>query len=334
MARVPRLPETRFAGSFRSPLEEDTISTHGWWSPSSRRKIGAEIIVENLPGAGGAVSANKLKLSKPDGLTLGIVNAPGLLVSALSGETEAPNPARDFTVLGRLVRQRAVWCAAANSQIRSLEDVLMTAGKRKILFAISEAGSTNFVNVIVGSALLNIDAECISGFGGSRGSALAVLRGEADLLSLTFESALDHIEAGDLRPLLQIAGERISSHSSLDGVALLCGDDGMAAHRAVELGHDVARARDDAQALDDLTGSGIVIAGPLGLEEGLFRCLEQNLHEALSDPGFHAAAAGARRSLDVARADEARAELENASGTAQRFIPLVRESIRKLRSGG
>jgi tripartite-type tricarboxylate transporter receptor subunit TctC len=300
--------------------------------PFYQKKTGAEITIENTPGAGGIISANKLKESLPDGLTLGILNAPGLMVAALTGAVNVPNPVTDFTILGRLVRNQAVWVTAGNSPFRSIEDVLAESQRRPIVFGMSEVGSTTFVNVAVATDLLGINAAYISGFAGSRETSLAAMRGEVDLASFTFESILDRLESQDLRPILQISPQRISAHALLNDVSLLCGAEGIAARRADELGRDPRQSEETASTLTKLTGSGLLVAAPPNMEEGLFRCLEQHLYEALTDPELEAAAAKAKRSLDVARADEALSDIKAAAVQAGNFIPIIQAAIGKIRA--
>lgn len=299
--------------------------------PFYAEKLGANIVVENMPGAGGTVCANTLSKSKPDGLTLGFFNAPGLLAAAVTEGFGVPNPATEMTVLGRVVRSRFTWIASASSSLRTIEDVLLESRKRPIVFAISEVGSTSFIGVVVATSLLGMKMEFVSGYEGSRQTILGLLRGEADLMSATFESVVNQIEAGDVTPILQIDSERIAAHPSLEGVPFLCGDSGLAARRAAELGRAKEPITADARLLADFLGTGLVVVGPPGLEKSLFECLEERLHEALTDSGFRAAAAGARRSLDVARAAEAQREIESAASEVQRFIPAIQESINKLR---
>jgi tripartite-type tricarboxylate transporter receptor subunit TctC len=299
--------------------------------PHLEKHLGVQITVENLPGGGGILSAGTLGRSNPDGLTLGIINGPGLLVAAMTGEANVPNPATDLTLLGRIARNRTVICAPVSSKLETIEDALRESQSRPLLFSTSEVGSTNFVGVVVVSSLLGLECDFVSGYSGSRESVIALLRGESDLVSNTFESVLDHIEAGDIKPLLQVSGERIAPHSSLDGVPLLAGDEGLAARRAEELGKDVEQTKSDARALADLLGMGILVAAPRRVDEGLFRCLDEKLHEALTDGAFEKAAAEAKRSLDVAKAAEVMEEVSGATLEAQRFVPTVRERIARLR---
>ncbi len=299
--------------------------------PYFSERIGADIVVENMPGAGGSIAATKLRDSAPDGSTLGILNAPGLMAAALTGETNTPNSATDFTILGRIVQQQLVWVTASNSPLRTMDDVLSEAKKRSIVFAVSDAGSTNFVNTVIVSQLLGLDIKCLAGFLGSRETSMAVMRGEADLGSFTFESALDRIESQDLRVLLQVTEKRIAAHPSLDNAALLGGDKGLAAQRANELGRDARQAQADALTMVRFNAAGLLIAAPPKMNEELSRCLDEKLHESLTDPAFQAAAAKVNRSLDIARGAEAQAGIQGVAAEMEKFIPMIREAINKIR---
>ncbi len=300
-------------------------------TPFFEKRIGAKINVENVTGGGGIIGAYEIAKADPNGLTLGIVNGPGLLIASLTGETEAPNPAKDFAILGRVVRSRLIWVTGKNSPLKTMEDVLKESQKRSIIFGITEVGSTNFVNIAVASHILNIRPEYVAGFPGSRESSLAVLRGDVDIMSLTFESGLDRIESGDLRPLLQTSAEQISPHPSLEGVALLGGKQGLAARHAAQTGHDVELAIAEAAALIGLVDAGRLIVSPLGLEKNLLRCFERELHDALTDPAFVEVAAAAKRSLDVARGAKAHADVLAAVGQAEKLAPIVRDAIKQVR---
>jgi tripartite-type tricarboxylate transporter receptor subunit TctC len=299
--------------------------------PFYEAKIGAEIVVENIPGAGGLIGTKTLKEAKPDGLTLGILDVAGLLGALLSGEPDIPNPTKDFTILGRVSRSQHVWATSTSSPFQTMQEVLAAPAKRGILFGITEVGGTSFVSISITAFLLGIQPQFITGFSGGRESSLAAVRGEIDFVVLSFESIRDRIEAGDLKPLLQISAERIAPHPALEGVPLLSGDSGLAVQRAKELGRDPEEAKRDARALVSLIDTGRVIAAPAGLEENLFSCLEKALYEVLTDPAFEAVIQKAKRTLDVGRADVARADLQAVAERAEKFTPLIREALKKVR---
>jgi hypothetical protein len=187
------------------------------------------------------------------------------------------------------------------------------------------------VNLSLLSHLLDIEVELIAGYRGSREATLAVIRGEADLSSYNFESVLDRIESGELVPLLQSSFEPLTSHPSLVGLPCLAGPDGFAVRRARALGRDVKQAELDAAATVDLVSTGLMVVAPPAIEPSLSRCLRDTLLASLRDPALVAAAASARRPLDVAGAEQAMAEIKAATVSARRFLPLVRSTLERLR---
>jgi tripartite-type tricarboxylate transporter receptor subunit TctC len=301
--------------------------------PFYEKRIGAEIVVENVTGAGGMVGARTVMEAKPDGLTVGLINAPGLLIAGLGDKGKAPSPLTDFTILGRVSSYRHIWATSSSSPFQTVEDLLAEAGRRPIIAAVTETGGTAFANSAITSHLLGIDVEYVAGYTGSRQLSMAVIRGDVDIGSFGFESSLKLIEAGEIRPLLQASLSPIAHHPALKSVPLLGGKDGLAVNRARELGRDPAQFEAIAEALDGIFSGGRLIVAPPGLEEGLFHCLADGLYRTMTDPEFQKAAAGINRTLDVADAVEARAGLESTTRHLDKFVTIIREAIKKVRGG-
>jgi Tripartite tricarboxylate transporter family receptor len=283
-----------------------------------------------VAGAGGIVGSKAIARAAPDGRTLGIINAPGLLMARLSG-VDAPGPTEAFTILARIGRIQHVWLTAGSSSFRSIDDVLAKAETGPILFAVTDVGGNPFVAAAIGADLIGIEAEFLAGYPGTREQSLALMRAEADVGSAPFESVLDRIETGDLRPVLQISDEPIADHPSLRDVPLLGGKNGVAARRASALGRDVGRVTTEAAALDEITGAGRLIVGPKGLEPALAGCLVETMRAVAGDPAFEAAAGAAQRTLDFAPGPQAEAAIAAAVRDADDFIPILRRSIDKVR---
>jgi len=300
-------------------------------APHFAGNVGAEIVVQNMPGAGGIIGARHIRDSSPDGKTMGILNGPGMLIANILGEAPAPDPLTDFAVLGRVARSRHVWATGGNSPFSSIEDALESPRGVPLLFAVDEVATTSFVCAALAASLLPVEASFLSGFPGSRQTSLAVMRGDADLISNSFESILDRIEAGDLRPLLQISASPIADHPSLEGVPLLGGERGLAALFARERGVEPAEARADARGIINLVGAGRLVVAPRGLPPELFACMEEGLHEALGAPELVEAATAARRSLDTARADKTAAELRSVKERSSFFLPILRRALESAR---
>ena len=296
--------------------------------PLVERALGAEIVVENQPGAGGIVGARAIVRARPDGATLGIIGVPGLLVASLMGASGAPHPARDFTILGRIGRSWHVWATGLRSGLTSLDDARATARSRPLVCALNETGSASFVSVTVAAALLGAPVEFVSGFAGTRSACLAGVRGDVDLVCYNFETIRGLVAAGDLRPLLQVSSSAIAGAAMLDGVPVLGGHAGYAARIARETGGDPGLAARAADGLADVIGGGRLLVAPPGLAPPLAACLERAFDEVLSSPELRTAT---RRAIDPAPAATARAEVARAAAIAPALLPDVQAALSRLR---
>lgn len=295
------------------------------------RQLGAEILITNEPGAGGVLGAKKLRDAKPDGKTLGILNAPGLLSGLLAGEAGTPNPTRDFTVIGRLGRSRSLLVTGANSSLRTVDDLISRQRIKPLALGITGAASNTLLSSAATSSLLGLHIDYITGYNGSREEMLAAMRGEVDLLSANYETLQTAVEAGDLRVLVQIADTPVSTHPAFAGGALLAGPDGLAARRAEATGRTRAQAMQQAQALIEGTAAGMVVAAPSQLPLEIELCLRTKFNAAVKDPGFLQSALAARRTLDLADAETTLAALASAEKQISYFAPVVRDAIARIR---
>jgi tripartite-type tricarboxylate transporter receptor subunit TctC len=166
--------------------------------PLLERAWDAEIVIDNQPGAGGRSAAVALSRARPDGRTLGIVDAPGLLWWAGTGDRTAPSLDRDFTLLARIARPQQLIGVGARSGIRSLEDVVALSRRRPVIVGVTAPGSQNFVTAAVMMAILGIEARFVAGYAGSREVLLGMMRGDFDLFSMSIETAADQVASGDV----------------------------------------------------------------------------------------------------------------------------------------
>ena len=62
----------------------DTIVRN--FAPALEKALGAEVVPENIPGAGGTKGAATVARAKPDGYTIGVFNIPGFTVNQVIGK--------------------------------------------------------------------------------------------------------------------------------------------------------------------------------------------------------------------------------------------------------
>jgi tripartite-type tricarboxylate transporter receptor subunit TctC len=301
-------------------------------APYYGARLGGKILVENFPGGGGIVAGNRIAKAKPDGTTIGIINTPGLLTAAITGITRAPNPAKDFTILGRVAHSTHVLVTGHNSGLQSMADVFTRSKSGKpIIIGVTDVGGSQFTTISVVSHILGINAQLVPGYPGTRQTTMAAIRDEVDLVSSSFSSVRDRLKNGELRALMQVAKQPIAQGPLLKGVPLLGGSIGLAAKRAKQLGNSVADAIADADGIIGLNQVGRLVVAPAGISAELTHCLRTQLMDALSDPAFLKAAQKAKRPIDPADSSESLEGANAAMAKAAKFAPIVKAAIEQVR---
>ncbi len=298
--------------------------------PFLARELRATIVVENRPEAGGLVAAAMIRDAGADGRTIGIVNASGLLAASL--DREAPDPARDFTVLARITTNRTVLLTGRDSGIAGVADLARISAERPLVIGVRDAGSASLIAVPVLAELLGMNYALVTGYVGNNARVLAAIRGEVDLLVQNLDSTRRFIDDGELRPLLLVTrAPAATADALLATLPELGGANGVAAQRAQHAGRSEEQAVRKAQALAALIDAGRLVVAPLALPEAPRRCLERALGAALASGELRAAAARARLSLDPADAALARADVQSAAHALAELAPLVRPALQRAR---
>lgn len=81
----------------------------------------ARIVVQNKPGAGGAIGFALLAAAPADGYTIGFINTPNVLTVPI--ERKVPYSLESFDLVGNVVDDPGNFSVHANSPIRSLKDL-------------------------------------------------------------------------------------------------------------------------------------------------------------------------------------------------------------------
>ena len=294
--------------------------------PFLETALDGQVVIVNMEGADGLIGTKALMKAVPDGRTLGILN--GRLIIARLFDSKIPSLTTNFTLLGHMSRDIEVWLTSAASPIHTIDDLFGNAGK--IVFGVSGLNGP-FVALAVGSELIGVEGDFLIGSSATSEMLLSLLRGETDVASGSWASVRTAVMAGEIRPLLQIKDDWIADDPALADVPLLGGADGVAVKRARALGRDVAEAEAKAKELSDIFIAGRFVAAPAGMSPDLAACLEQRVYEAMTDPGFVAAAKATDRPIEVANGAEAAAMLRDAERAAESLRPILERNVAKMR---
>ena len=170
--------------------------------------LGATVVVDNRPGAGGLVALNQVYAAAPDGLTVMIANAQGAALAQLLGQDGVHFDLRRVEWLAGLGGEDPIIMWSAESPFRSLQDGIVA--KDPVKWAASGRTSSQGVWIALATKALSINSNVIVGYKGSNEAALAAMRGEVDGIIVSASSAKLYAQDGKLLPVATLGRNRSS----------------------------------------------------------------------------------------------------------------------------
>ncbi len=216
------------------------------------------IVPVNVAAASGARGISQLYRAKPDGYTLGIFDVPGMFIQQAIQGSAAYDLAK-FTWVGCIGEgEHYLLGAGMNSPLKTYDDVKALSQKRAVKFPVTGLDGTSTAAAIIGSELLGIRRQLITGYRGSSDYIVAAIRGDSDAVISATSTMMRYAKGGELRILASF-----EAHSSIPGIP-----------DATSLGQPE---------LDQITVERPVGAPP-GLPADLQNTLSVALAKALADP--------------------------------------------------
>ena len=157
------------------------------------KQLGATVVVENQPGAGGLLALNRVYTAPADGLTITIVNGTGAAFAQLSEQQGARFDLAKFGYLATVSASPWMWLVGTGSPHKTIKDAL--AAKTKWRWA--AGGPTDGLSdgAAFACAALKLDCHVVLGYKGSADATLAVMRGEMDAIYVSDTSALNYVQS-------------------------------------------------------------------------------------------------------------------------------------------
>ena len=123
------------------------------YGAAMERVLGVPFVVTNRAGAGGEVALAAVARARPDGLTLGTTNMPGLLTIPI--ERAAQFKLADFAPIASLVTDPSAMTVHAQSPLRSVADIIARARANPdaLTFASPGVGTDDHLQLVLFMAL-------------------------------------------------------------------------------------------------------------------------------------------------------------------------------------
>ena len=226
----------------------------------------AHIVIQNRPGAGGAIGFATLATAPADGYTIGFINTPNVITIPI--EREAGYTIDKLETLGNIVDDPGNFSVHAESPIKSLKD-LAAAAKAKpgeVTYGTTGVGSDDHLAGLLFSRIAGVKLNHIP-MKGAADVKTGVVSRQIDVAAMNIGEAMQAVAGGaPMRQLGVMAAKRSSVAPNVPTFA--------------EQGFNVE--------MSSLRG----IAAPKGLPPAVKQQLVQAIERAANDPEFQKKAVG------------------------------------------
>ena len=142
-----------------------------------------EMIVQNMPGAGGLIAANHVySVAKSDGLAIGMTSY-GMYLDQLVGRPEVQYDVREFKWIGSPEKSEVLLYMRSDAPYKSIEDIRKASTPPKC--GSTGTAGTDYILARLLEEVLGAKIETVLGYPGGSEIDLAVERGEVQCRGLT-----------------------------------------------------------------------------------------------------------------------------------------------------
>ncbi len=171
--------------------------------------FGQPTVVENVPGAGGVIAAERNAKAAPDGYTL-IVGSTGIMsVNASLLKNIAYDPAKDFTPVSLVIRVPSYLVINPKVPANSVKELIdyARANPGRLTYASAGNGTSQHTNPELFKSMAKVFILPIT-YRGSSPAMAALMSGEVDMMIELGPTAIPQIKAGRIKALGASTAER------------------------------------------------------------------------------------------------------------------------------
>jgi tripartite-type tricarboxylate transporter receptor subunit TctC len=176
--------------------------------PKITARLGQPWIIDNRPGATGAIGASLVKRAAPDGYTVLVASIGVYAVNPWLQKKLTYDPMKDFELLTVAVRAPNVLVTNSNMPVNSLPEMIAHLKKNpgKVTFASAGNGTSDHLTAELfwqksGTSGLHVP------YKGGAPAITDLLGGQVDASFININTALPYIKAGKLK-VLAVTGDR------------------------------------------------------------------------------------------------------------------------------
>ncbi len=169
---------------------------------TAEKYSGKGFVVDNRPGAGGAIGFTAMAGAAKDGYTIGFINVPTIIMNPIQLGDKVKYKIDDFVPIANFVSDPGVFAVNANSPIKTLKDFIEAAkaapGKLKLAYGgpgTSESLALRTLEQSIGIKFRKVPFE------GTAPQLTALMGGHVDIMISNASEIFSQVEAGTIRPI-------------------------------------------------------------------------------------------------------------------------------------
>ena len=175
------------------------------------RKV--SIVPINVASGAGSRGVAQLYRARPDGYTIGILNVPGMFILQEQQGTRAYD-LNKFTWVGAMGEgERYLISVSSKSPIKNFADLKALSAQRPVKLSVTGPEGTAYVATMIGTQLLGIRKQLITGYKGSADYVVAAIRGDSDAVIAAVPTTMRYVRGNQIRPIVSF-----ETHSSIPGI--------------------------------------------------------------------------------------------------------------------
>ena len=177
-------------------------------TPGMSEAWGQPVVIENRPGAGGALAAAIVSKATPDGYTL-LATSAALAINAVLNSNAQYDPLRDFTPIAELGYSTTVLVVSPSLGVKTVKEFITFANTKpvRLLFGSTGAGSSTHLSAERFRLAAGFKAQHV-GFKGQSEFLIEIIAGRIHFGSSGLTASLPFIKDGKLVPLVVATPQR------------------------------------------------------------------------------------------------------------------------------
>ncbi|MFN3889747.1 MAG: Bug family tripartite tricarboxylate transporter substrate binding protein [Beijerinckiaceae bacterium] len=256
-------------------------------APYLGQRLGATVIVENMPGAGSMTAMNALYAAEPDGLRMMLANGTAAGLSQIMDSPAARFNLANYGHLGTVSASPWVWLVHKDTKEKTPADFIKSG--RTINWSATGPIDGLSDGAQITCAITKINCKVVMGYKGSNDAGLAVTRKEMDAVFVSDTSANNYVRSNDLHAVANMSRKRSRFFPDVPTI-----------YESVKLTPDDEWLMDFHGSVQDL---GRIMIVPPKMAPARLEFLRNAMKDTLSDPQLKAEGEKSQRYVDYIDAD-------------------------------